>query len=53
LPLALGIGTGAKMLQPLAIVLISVLIIQLPLVLLLLPNLLTQFRITKHSLELQ
>ncbi len=43
LPLALGIGTGAEMLQPLAIALIFGLLIQIPLVLVLLPCLLQQF----------
>ncbi len=43
LPLALGIGTGAEMLQPLAIALIFGLVIQIPLVLVLLPCLLRQF----------
>ena len=40
LPLALGLGTGAEMLQPLAIALIFGLVIQIPLVLVLLPCLL-------------
>jgi multidrug efflux pump subunit AcrB len=44
LPLALGIGAGAEMLQPLAIALIFGLMIQVPLVLLLLPCLLQQFK---------
>ena len=43
LPLAFGIGTGAEMLQPLAIALIFGLVIQIPLVLVLLPCLLQQF----------
>ncbi|HEY8749991.1 MAG TPA: efflux RND transporter permease subunit, partial [Tepidisphaeraceae bacterium] len=40
LPLALGIGQGSGMLQPLAIAIIAGLIVQLPLVLLVLPALL-------------
>ena len=40
LPLALGIGQGSAMLQPLAIAIIVGLIVQLPLVLVLLPALL-------------
>ena len=39
LPLALGIGEGAAMLQPLAVAIIAGLILQLPLVLLALPSL--------------
>ena len=37
LPLALGIGQGSAMLQPLAIAIIAGLIVQLPLVLIVLP----------------
>ena len=44
LPLALGIGQGAGMLQPLAIAITVGLIAQLPLVLILLPALLSLFR---------
>jgi multidrug efflux pump subunit AcrB len=44
LPLALGIGQGAAMLQPLAIGIIAGLIAQLPLVLVVLPALLMLFR---------
>ena len=51
LPLALGIGTGAEMLQPLAIALIFGLVIQIPLVLVLLPCLLRQFDRLNVSLE--
>jgi CzcA family heavy metal efflux pump len=47
LPLALGLGTGAEMLQPLAIALIFGLVIQIPLVLILLPSLLQQL----HKLD--
>jgi CzcA family heavy metal efflux pump len=43
-PLALGFGEGSAMLQPLAIAILSGLIVQLPLVLLVLPVLLTTFR---------
>jgi multidrug efflux pump subunit AcrB len=49
LPLALGLGAGAEMLQPLAIALIFGLIIQIPLVLLLLPCLLQQFNKVKAN----
>jgi multidrug efflux pump subunit AcrB len=44
MPLALGIGEGSTMLQPLAIAIISGLIIQLPLVLIIQPVLLMFFR---------
>ena len=40
LPLALGLGQGAAMLQPLAIAIIAGLIAQLPMVLIVLPALL-------------
>jgi len=43
LPLALGIGRGAAMQQPLAIAIISGLIFSLPLVLIVLPALLIMF----------
>jgi multidrug efflux pump subunit AcrB len=43
LPLALGLGAGAEMLQPLAIALIFGLLIQIPLVLLVLPGFLQLF----------
>ena len=48
LPLALGLGTGAEMLQPLAIALIFGLVIQIPLVLVLLPCLLQQLHKLDH-----
>ena len=48
LPLALGLGTGAEMLQPLAIALIFGLVIQIPLVLVLLPSLLQQLHKLDH-----
>jgi CzcA family heavy metal efflux pump len=44
MPLALGLGQGAAMEQPLAIAIISGLFVQLPLVLILLPALLSMFR---------
>ena len=44
LPLALGIGHGSAMLQPLAIAIIAGLLVQLPAVLLVLPALLSLFR---------
>jgi len=37
IPLALGIGEGAAMLQPLAIAIVSGLCVQLPLILIILP----------------
>lgn len=46
LPLALGIGQGSGMLQPLAIAIIAGLIAQLPLVLLVLPALLALLRVS-------
>ena len=42
--LALGIGQGAAMLQPLAIAIIVGLLVQLPLVLIVLPALLVLYR---------
>ena len=45
LPLALGIGQGSGMLQPLAIAIIAGLVAQLPLVLIVLPMLLKLFRV--------
>jgi multidrug efflux pump subunit AcrB len=48
LPLALGIGQGSGMLQPLAIAIIAGLVAQLPLVLVLLPALLAMFRVSKR-----
>ena len=47
LPLALGIGQGSAMQQPLAIAIISGLIAQLPLVLLVLPVFLSVLRYSK------
>jgi len=44
MPLALGIGHGSAMLQPLAIAIIAGLIVQLPLVLILLPAMLSLLR---------
>jgi multidrug efflux pump subunit AcrB len=44
LPLALGVGHGSAMLQPLAIAIIAGLIVQLPLVLIALPALLLLVR---------
>ncbi len=49
LPLALNLGQGAGMLQPLAIAIITGLIVQLPLVLILLPALLALFRLDRSS----
>jgi CzcA family heavy metal efflux pump len=48
LPLALGIGQGSGMLQPLAIAIIAGLAAQLPLVLLVLPALLALFRAARQ-----
>jgi multidrug efflux pump subunit AcrB len=48
LPLALDLGKGSAMLQPLAIAIITGLIVQLPLVLIVLPSLLRLFG-SKHS----
>ncbi|HXE55132.1 MAG TPA: efflux RND transporter permease subunit, partial [Tepidisphaeraceae bacterium] len=48
LPLALGIGQGSGMLQPLAIAIIAGLIVQLPLVLLVFPALLALFGTTRQ-----
>src|SRR5207302_10990337 len=45
LPLALGIGQGSAMLQPLAIAIIAGLIFSLPLVLIVLPALLAMFQV--------
>jgi len=45
LPLALGIGQGSAMQQPLAIAIIAGLIFSLPLVLIVLPALLAMFRV--------
>jgi multidrug efflux pump subunit AcrB len=49
LPLALGIGQGSGMLQPLAIAIIAGLVAQLPLVLVVLPALLMLFGKARHS----
>ena len=49
LPLALGIGQGSGMLQPLAIAIITGLVAQLPLVLVFLPALLATMRIGKRE----
>lgn len=49
-PLALGLGQGAGMLQPLAIAIITGLILQLPLVLIVLPALLALFRLDRKQL---
>jgi len=49
-PLALGIGEGSAMLQPLAIAILSGLIVQLPLVLVVLPVVLTVFLNVKRRL---
>ena len=49
LPLALGIGQGSAMLQPLAIAIIAGLFAQLPLVLVLLPALLALFGLKTKS----
>ena len=49
LPLALGIGQGAAMLQPLAIAIIAGLIAQLPLVLVVLPALFVLFRVSSQE----
>ncbi len=51
LPLALDLGHSAGMLRPLAIAIITGLAVQLPLVLILLPSLLTLFRLPKHSAQ--
>jgi multidrug efflux pump subunit AcrB len=48
LPLALSLGQGAGMLQPLAIAIITGLIVQLPLVLILLPALLALFGLDRN-----
>src|SRR5439155_23776371 len=45
LPLALGIGQGSAMQQPLAIAIIAGLIFSLPLVLIVLPTLLVMFQV--------
>ena len=49
LPLALGIGHGSEMLQPLAIAIIAGLLVQLPLVLGVLPALLSLFGVGKQT----
>ena len=49
LPLALGIGQGASMLQPLAIAIIAGLVLTLPAVLLLLPVLFSLLRGERHA----
>ncbi len=51
LPLALGIGQGAAMLQPLAIAIIAGLVLTLPAVLLLLPVLFSLLRGERHAAE--
>jgi CzcA family heavy metal efflux pump len=51
LPLALGIGQGAAMLQPLAIAIIAGLVLTLPAVLLLLPVLFSLLRGEQHGSE--
>ncbi len=47
LPLALGIGQGSGMLQPLAIAIIAGLVAQLPLVLVALPAMLVMFGVAR------
>ncbi|GAB3348124.1 efflux RND transporter permease subunit [Arachidicoccus ginsenosidivorans] len=51
LPLALGIGTGAKMHQPLAIAVIGGFIVALPLLLIVLPTVLLKLNIKNHPQE--
>jgi multidrug efflux pump subunit AcrB len=51
LPLALGIGQGSGMLQPLAIAIIAGLIAQLPLVLVLLPAILLLLGVRNTTVE--
>jgi CzcA family heavy metal efflux pump len=51
LPLALDLGQGAAMLQPLAIAIITGLIVQLPLVLIVLPALLALFKLKAEESE--
>ncbi len=51
LPLALGIGQGAAMLQPLAIAIIAGLVLTLPAVLLLLPVLFSLLRRGRHTTD--
>ncbi|TAM45754.1 MAG: efflux RND transporter permease subunit [Acidobacteria bacterium] len=51
LPLALGIGQGASMLQPLAIAIIAGLVLTLPAVLLLLPVLFSLLRRERHGTD--
>ena len=51
LPLALGIGQGAAMLQPLAIAIIAGLVLTLPAVLLLLPVLFSLLRSERHTTD--
>jgi multidrug efflux pump subunit AcrB len=50
LPLALGIGQGSAMQQPLAIAIIAGLIFSLPLVLIVLPALLAMFQVNPTPL---
>ncbi len=47
MPLALGIGTGAQMHQPLAIAVIGGFIVALPLLLIVFPSLLRLFKVDK------
>jgi multidrug efflux pump subunit AcrB len=49
LPLAMNLGQGAGMLQPLAIAIITGLIVQLPLVLIVLPALLVLFGLDRKN----
>jgi multidrug efflux pump subunit AcrB len=49
LPLALGVGQGAAMLQPLAVAIFAGLIAQLPLVLVVLPALFVLFRVSSRQ----
>jgi multidrug efflux pump subunit AcrB len=51
LPLALGIGHGSAMLQPLAVAIIAGLVAQLPLVLVVLPAVLVLFGITRRDTQ--
>ena len=51
LPLAIGLGQGSAMLQPMAIAIIAGLIVQLPLVLLVLPLLLKLFGCTRNDIK--
>jgi multidrug efflux pump subunit AcrB len=52
LPLALGIGTGAQLHQPLAIAVIGGFVIALPLLLIVLPTLLHLLYHRKKSIEI-